>query len=151
MLELKIPPPVVTLMVGALMWLLSNVGPHVGLPFDVRLIASLVIALPGAAIALAGVRTFRRAGTTTNPLKPAGATSLVTSGVYRFTRNPMYLGLAFVLVGWAVFLDAVVGFIGPVAFVLYMTRFQIIPEERILLQIFADDFRAYRERVRRWL
>ena len=99
---------------------------------------------------LLGLLAFFRRGTTINPLRPAKASALVTGGIYRITRNPMYVGMAFLLAGWAVWLGALWPFLGPVLFVAYLTRFQILPEERILRGKFAE-FDAYATRVRRWL
>ena len=84
-------------------------------------------------------------------MTPASASSLVTSGVYGVTRNPMYVGLLFVLVAWASLLAAPWTLIGPLVFVAYISRFQIAPEERALSTIFGDAYSQYRTRVRRWL
>ena len=109
------------------------------------------IALSGGILAFAGTRSFKRAQTTINPLRPTNASSLVTSGVYRFTRNPMYLGLLLLLLGWSVYLSSVVALVGPVFLVLYLGRFQIAPEERALTAKFGKDYLDYTSRVRRWL
>jgi len=117
----------------------------------VRSLAFAAIALAGGATALAGDLAFKRAETTVNPFKPQNTSSLVTSGVYRFTRNPMYLGLLMVVLGWGAFLCSALALLGPVAFVTYITRFQIVPEERVLLAKFGMTYAAYIGRVRRWL
>ncbi len=150
-LELRIPPPIVGLVIGAGMWALAHVLPAAELPAIARLSLVAVIAMIGAGIALGGVVSFRRAKTTVNPLKPETSASLVTTGVYSFTRNPMYLGMALVLVAWAVFLSFIGSLVGPILFVLYITRFQILPEERVLDKLFGASFAAYKQRVRRWL
>ena len=150
-LELKIPPPVVALLIGAAMWFASRRGPLLDVPLLVRTVAFIVIALAGAATALAGDLEFRRAKTTINPFKPQNATALVTLGVYRFTRNPMYLGLTLLIVGWAAFLCSAWAVAGPVVFVLYISRFQIEPEEKILSAKFGAAYAEYVSRVRRWL
>jgi protein-S-isoprenylcysteine O-methyltransferase Ste14 len=150
-LELKIPPPVVGLVIAAVMWGISLVSPSVEVPAPIRLIAAIAIALAGVATGISGVVAFRRAKTTTSPLKPETTSSLVTSGVYRLTRNPMYVGVALVLLAWAVFLSSIWSLLGPLAFILYMTRFQIIPEERVLAGIFGDAYSVYQAKVRRWL
>jgi protein-S-isoprenylcysteine O-methyltransferase Ste14 len=100
---------------------------------------------------LAGIVSFRRARTTVNPMKPEAATSLVSSGIYRITRNPMYVGLLFVLVAWAAGLSSAWSMLEPLAFFLYIGRFQITPEERVLSQLFGAEYSAYKARVRRWL
>ena len=150
-LELKIPPPVVALLIAAAMWGISLATPLLDLPAHVRLVAGIAIALAGVVMAISGVAAFRRAKTTVNPLRPETSSFLVTSGVYRLTRNPMYVGLALALLAWAVFLSSPWGLLGPLAFALYMNRFQIMPEEKILLGIFGSAYSAYHSKVRRWL
>jgi protein-S-isoprenylcysteine O-methyltransferase Ste14 len=103
-LELKVPPPVVALLVAAAMWGITMIGAPVEVPDVVRYAAAATFAIAGGRISVAGVIWFRRAKTTVNPLKPENTSSLVTAGIYRVTRNPMYLGLLFVLLAWAVFL-----------------------------------------------
>ena len=150
-LELKIPPPIVGALTATAMWLLSLVTPSLKMPSPLRLVAALVLAMVGLTIAFAGFIAFNHAKTTVNPTKPEKSTSLVTSGIYKITRNPMYVGLVLVLVAWAVQLSAPWTLAGPLAFVLYIVRFQIRPEERVLLAMFGAEYSAYKNRVRRWL
>ncbi|QDL38364.1 methyltransferase family protein [Rhodoferax sediminis] len=150
-LELKIPPPVVTALAAAAMWGIAVLAPLVDVPAALRVPAAVVLALMGAAFDLSGVVAFRRGQTTVNPMKPDKAAALVCSGVYRLTRNPMYVGLVFVLVAWAVYLSCAWALLGPVAFVLYMNRFQIQPEERALSKLFGSRYEDYKSGVRRWL
>ena len=150
-LELKIPPPIVALLIAAAMWGIALATPLVHIPALMRLVVAITIALAGVATAIAGVAAFRRAKTTVNPLKPETSSTLVTSGIYRFTRNPMYVGLALVLLAWAVFLSSPWNLLGPLAFALYMNRFQIEPEERILSGMFGAAYSAYQSKVRRWV
>ncbi|MCY1553776.1 Phospholipid methyltransferase [compost metagenome] len=107
--------------------------------------------LAGAFVALFGVASFRRAKTTVNPTTPGAASALVDSGIYRYSRNPMYLGLLLVLAGWGLWLAHALALLGLPAFVVYMNRFQIAPEERALTAVFGDAFAAYRQKVRRWI
>jgi protein-S-isoprenylcysteine O-methyltransferase Ste14 len=150
-LELKIPPPAAAALVAAVMWGISLDTPSLDVPRLIRVVAAFAIALAGGGIALSGAISFRRAGTTVNPMKPEKTSSLVTTGIYRVTRNPMYVGDLFVIVAWAVFLSAPWTLVGPLAFVLYMNRFQIAPEERVLSAMFGTDYSTYKARVRRWL
>lgn len=149
-LELKIPPPLVTLAAGTLMWLLAKLPPHLPVPAIARSAAALVLASLGIAYAVAGVMAFRRARTTVNPTTPGAATALVCTGVYRLTRNPMYFGLLLCLTGWAVWLSQLLPFLVLPAFVAWLTRFQIEPEERALTALFGAQYSAYARRVRRW-
>lgn len=151
LLELKIPPPLVGLTIALAMWGAKILFPTAALrvPTAIQLVAALV-AVSGIAVALAGVVAFRRAQTTVNPLKPESSTSLVTAGIYSRTRNPMYVGMLLVLCAWALCLGSFFGIAGPVVFVLYITRFQILPEERAMIKLFGATFAEYCTRVRRW-
>ena len=150
-LELRIPPPIVGLVIAAGMWAIAHIPPNLQMPELVRLVATIALGVMGAAVALGGVISFRRAKTTVNPLKPETSATLVSTGVYSFTRNPMYLGMALVLLAWAAYLSSIWSLLGPVLFALYITRFQIIPEERVLDRLFGAPFAEYKKRVRRWL
>ncbi len=150
-LELKVPPPAIALLTAIGMWAISGSMPILELPRNVSLLAAGTLALAGLAIALAGVISFRRARTTVNPTKPQETSALVSSGIYKATRNPMYAGLLLVLVAWSVFLSSAWSLIGAAAFVLYISRFQIIPEERVLSAKFGEAYDSYKARVRRWL
>jgi len=133
------------------MWIAAHLPPILPLPELVRLSVAVVLGAVGAAVAIGGVISFRRARTTVNPLKPETYAALVSTGPYSFTRNPMYLGMALALFAWAVYLSSVWSLPGPVLFALYITRFQIVPEERVLDRLFGAPFAAYKKRVRRWL
>lgn len=150
-LELKIPPPVVALLLASAMWGIALLTPPIQVPGAYRLAAAVAIALLGAGFDLAAVITFLRRHTTVNPMKPQNTSVLVCSGVYRLTRNPMYAGLLCFLVAWAVYLSSAWALLGPVAFVLYINRFQIRPEENVLLIKYGARYSAYKSRVRRWL
>jgi protein-S-isoprenylcysteine O-methyltransferase Ste14 len=150
-IELKLPPPAVALAVALLMWLASRVAAPIESAFALRVNAAIALALVGFAIDIAGLIAFRRARTTINPTRPMAASSLVSNGIYRFTRNPMYLGLLVELLAWAVFLSSVAALLLVPLFVLYINRFQITPEERALTKIFGAEYAAYKGRVRRWI
>ena len=112
---------------------------------------SASLSVIGAATCLSGVISFRRAKTSVNPTKPYATSSLVVSGIYKYTRNPMYLGFLLLLLGWATFLSNLAPFALLPAFVVYMNHFQIRPEERALGSLFAQEYHAYHARVRRWI
>jgi protein-S-isoprenylcysteine O-methyltransferase Ste14 len=150
-LELKVPPPAVALIFAVLMWLASSLLAPLGLPFGARLTLALVLGSLGLASGISAMVSFRRARTTMNPTRPTAAASLVTTGPFRLSRNPMYLSLLLYLLGWAVYLSNVLALLFLPAFVLYMNRFQIKPEERVLLSLFGPAYAAYKGRVRRWL
>ena len=150
-LELKIPPPAVALVVGLSMWWVSRYGVLEGVPLAWRIGVALAVAAVGACFDVAGILAFRREKTTVNPMKPEKSAALVSSGVYRITRNPMYVGMVFILLAWAVYLASPWALFGPLVFAAYITRFQIKPEERVLAARFGDEFASYTARVRRWL
>lgn len=149
-LEHKIPPPLVGLLLAAAAWWLSPDG-WWGDASLLRQTLAGALALAGLALDLTSVAAFVRERTTVNPLRPTRTTALVIAGAYRFTRNPMYLGMALLLAGWAVLLGSWVSVAAPVVFVAFITRFQIVPEERAMAARFGQDYRAYCQRVRRWL
>ena len=151
MLELKVPPPIVTLVLALLMWLTPAAAGFVQIPDAARVLGSLVLMGVGQAIGIAGLVAFRRAKTTVDPVKASSASSLVTGGVFRHTRNPMYVGFLLTLLAWAVFLVNPLAALWVIVFVLYITRFQIIPEERALASLFGAEYEAYKGRVRRWV
>jgi protein-S-isoprenylcysteine O-methyltransferase Ste14 len=149
-LELRIPPVVLALLFGAAMASLAYAVPaSVSIPATLPIAGALVFT--GASVALAGVGAFRRQKTTVNPFTPERSSSLVATGIYRFSRNPMYLGLLLALVGWSVYLANWVSALLLPAFVAYMNRFQIQPEEQALSERFAPEYLAYAKAVRRWL
>jgi protein-S-isoprenylcysteine O-methyltransferase Ste14 len=150
-LELKIPPPAVALALALLMWLTAGVAVSAQVSGGAHVAAALALLCIGQGISIAGMVAFRRAKTTVNPIKADKASSLVTQGVYRFTRNPMYLGLLLTLLAWAVYLRSPMAALWVIPYVLYINRFQIAPEERILLSLFGQAYTAYAARVRRWI
>ena len=152
-LELKIPPPLVAAAVAGCMYAVAVLlpAPVLALPPGVRVGMALALAAVGAGFDVAGLWAFRKARTTVNPLTPHRSVAVVSTGVYRFTRNPMYLGLALILLGLAVYLASPWALLGPLVFAAYITRFQIVPEERALQARFGAAYTAYRARVRRWL
>lgn len=151
MLDLKIPPVIVGLVTAGLMWLVAWAMPGYGFDIPQRQLVAQVFAAAGFVVAAWGVVAFRRAGTTVNPMKPESSSSLVVTGIYAFTRNPMYLGALLILLAWAIDLTHPAAFLVLPLFVLYTNRFQIQPEERALASRFGSAFTAYASRVRRWI
>lgn len=150
-MALKVPPVLVVLVAALLMWLLARFIPALSFSFTgIHIIAALV-AFIGIVVCALGVASFQRAGTTTNPLDPGQASKLVTAGIYRYSRNPMYLGFALLLLAWGIFLGNLLALLAAPAFILYMNRFQIAPEERALEALFGEEYRAYCRSARRWL
>jgi protein-S-isoprenylcysteine O-methyltransferase Ste14 len=150
-LALRVPPVALSVILAALMWAADRAWPSWRLVIPGRAIVALALFLVAAAIGIAGVRAFHCARTTSNPLHPERASSLVSKGIYRHTRNPMYVALALALLAWAVWLGHALAPAGVVAFVAWMNRFQIAPEERALQALFGEEFARYCAEVRRWL
>lgn len=150
-IQLKIPPVALGVIVAALMWGAASATPALDFRFPARFLLSASLALLGAVICLSGVVSFRRARTTVNPTRPDSTSSLVVSGIYRYTRNPMYLGFLLLLLGWATLLSNLSPFTLLPAFVVFMNHFQIQPEERVLGSLFAQQYQAYSASARRWI
>ncbi len=150
-LELRVPPLLVWLGVAGLMAGVAYAAPGLAFTLAGRGTIALALAALGAGVALAGVIAFRAQGTTVNPLSPGASSALVSTGVYRFSRNPMYLGFLLALAGWAVYLGNAGAALLLPGFVAYLTRFQIEPEERALRERFGAEFVRYVSSVRRWV
>ncbi|MBI5107312.1 MAG: isoprenylcysteine carboxylmethyltransferase family protein [Rhodocyclales bacterium] len=149
--ELKVPPLALAFAFALAMWLAATQAPTLAVELPAHeLIAALVASLGAGLVLVAGLG-FRRAGTTVNPTRPQATTAVVDSGIYRLSRNPMYVGFLLMLAGWAVFLAHALPWLFLPAYVGYMNRFQIAPEERMLAAKFGYDYEAYRRSVRRWL
>ncbi|SNY49207.1 Protein-S-isoprenylcysteine O-methyltransferase Ste14 [Arsukibacterium tuosuense] len=149
-LELKIPPVVLVVLFALAMWLVALWLPSVALPPLWGQGLAGVLAGSGIAVALAGVLAFRRANTTVDPRIPQQTSSLVIRGIYRYSRNPMYLGFLLLLTALACYLMSAAAMILLPLFVLYMNRWQIAPEERYLLEKFGAEYQTYTKQVRRW-
>jgi protein-S-isoprenylcysteine O-methyltransferase Ste14 len=146
----RIPPPLLMLLAAILMWSLHRWRPiALCLPTPWNRIAALPIAA-GLIVAAAAVTRFRQSGTTINPMEPDKASRLVTDGIFRVSRNPMYLGLSLLLIGWALWLGTASPWFVPPVFVLFIYLAQILPEERALEALFGARYLEYRRTVARW-
>jgi protein-S-isoprenylcysteine O-methyltransferase Ste14 len=150
-LELKVSPVLLTLLFAGVMWWLAQVLPNVNLTVNERALLCLPFLTVAAGIGLSAVWSFRSARTSVNPFRPHHASRLVRTGIYRHSRNPMYLALLFALLGWGCLLANVFSLALSAGYVAYLNRFQIEPEERALLTAFGEEFTAYCRKVRRWL
>ncbi len=150
-MELKIPPPVYLLIFGAAMWWLADALPILSWEPGLSLSLGWALAGCGVLIDLSALWRFIQAKTTINPHRPMEANALVVEGMYRFTRNPMYLGMLLLLCGWALVLASLSSFLLVPLFVVLLTQVQIKPEEIALVQLFGDEYQEYQKNVRRWL
>ena len=148
-METKIPPPIVTLVFGLSIYFSREIFQEVEIQHSFYIGALLL--LLGFVILISAVRLFRKDKTTVNPFSPEQATKLVTNGIFKYSRNPMYLGMAFILSSMAVFFNLIGGVILIVLFCFYVTKFQIIPEERAMTNLFPQDFPKYMQVTRRWI
>ena len=149
-LELKIPPPIVLLFCLCLAYVLSHYLHLLALPSRLSGLY-WYIGATGVLLSLAGIWEFHKAKTTIDPTRPQKARHLVSGGIYRITRNPMYLGMLFIIVAAIFKFSNYYGFIALPVFILYITQFQIKPEERIIEGVFGEEYVLYKKNVRRWL
>ena len=146
-----IPPPVVAAVIGALMWAANQSLPVGKLSFDFQIPAAWLLLATGVLLMLVAAGQFIAAKTTINPLRPARASTLITTGVFAISRNPIYLADLLILAALAIWFGNVLNAALLALFVWYINRYQITPEEQALTQLFGEAYAAYRARVRRWL
>jgi len=147
-METKIPPPIVTLLFGLSIYFSRGIFQATEIKYSVYI--AILFLILGLAVLIFAVRLFRKDKTTVNPLSPEQTTKLVTDGIFKYSRNPMYLGMAFVLGSIAAFYNPIGGIILIPLFFFYITKFQIIPEERAMKDLFSDEFDRYIKVTRRW-
>ena len=150
-MSLRIPPLAQFLSCALLAWALAKLMHQLTIVSPLSVYAGYGFILSGAILLTLAVLAFVRARTTVNPLAPEQAQALVTTGLYRFTRNPMYLAMAFILIGGTLALSNIAALAAPAIFVGAITMLQIKPEERALQSVFGDEFSTYRNQTRRWL
>ena len=148
-METKIPPPLVTLIFGLSIYFSRELFPTIEIKYSFYV--GIFLLLLGFLILISAVRLFRIDQTTVNPLSPMQATKLVTEGIFKFSRNPMYLGMACVLASLAMFFNIIGGIVFIALFCAYITKFQIIPEEKAMSDLFSEDFDQYKQTTRRWI
>ena len=145
------PPPVVTAVCALMMWFLARAFPSLDVDVPARIPAAATLLIISVVIGLAALLGFRRAKTTINPLTPHASSTLVVRGIYRWSRNPMYLAMFLVLISWACIVSNGAALAMLPLFVVTLNRLQIEPEERALHARFGAEFENYRRKVRRWL
>ena len=147
----RIPPPILLLITGTIMWFVAKSAFAFPVVVPYPIVIAVIIAAIGVTIDVLALLEFRSVQTTVNPLKPENATSLVCSGIFSKTRNPMYLGLLIALTGWCLYIGNLAGFLCLPLFILVLTQMQILPEERILSEKFGKPYTDYLKQVRRWI
>ena len=149
-IKTKIPPPLIALTFGFLIHYTKNIFPKFEIRNEIVFFGSFMI-ISGLIIILSAIILFKKYQTTITPLNPSNATKLITDGLYKFSRNPMYLGLLLVLFGISIILNPTGGLFLIPLFILYLNIFQIVPEENAMVDLFKDEFLEYKENVRRWI
>lgn len=150
-LALKVPPVAQVIITAAAMYGVSKMVPALTFSLNGSTALAVGLGVMGLSLGIMGVTQFRIAQTTPNPQALEQVSSLVTSGVYQYSRNPMYVGLVLILLGWAFYLSHFLAFVLLPIFILYTTRFQIQPEERMMAQKFGKTYQDYLNKVRRWI
>ncbi|RZA16924.1 MAG: isoprenylcysteine carboxylmethyltransferase family protein [Proteobacteria bacterium] len=150
-LENRIPPLLIVALFGLAMAYCAGMFGMVSVHFTGQHWVALALLALGFAVVMAAVVQFRRARTTVDPRHPEAASTLVRGGIFGFSRNPMYLGMALALASWAVFLGNALALLLVAGFVAWINRFQITPEERALRARFGSEFDRYAGQVRRWI
>ena len=145
----KIPPPIVTFFFGLCIYFSQEYFPESNLEF--LTILSYIFYFAGLSTLILAVSLFKKQNTTVNPIKIENASSLVTSGIFEYSRNPMYLGMALILFGLAIMFNLIGGIMFTLLFTMYITKFQIRPEEEVMERFFGADFIKYKQNVRMWL
>lgn len=150
-LKLRIPPPLVMSIIAVIMFAIAYFLPvfHWLPPYQLSI--SIFTGSIGLIISSIGVLHFKSAHTTIDPRKPSTTSTLVTTGIYRYSRNPMYLGTLLLLVAWSFYLANILSFFFAFTFIPYINKYQIIPEERFLKEKFGHSFTTYQQQVRRWI
>ena len=150
-MKLLIPPPIQALLSAIMMCLISRYFTHANFSLNGINIFALIFLIIAVIIIILSMYKFRKIKTTISPLRPNKTSSLVKSGIYEYTRNPMYLGLLLMLFSIALFLKNFISFLIIPLFILFITKNQILPEEEALENIFGEEYKNYKNKVRRWI
>jgi len=150
-MKLKLPPVIVLAIFGLLMFLCAKILPFGYFNFFGRIYLMCVLLSIALLIGVTAVLQFLKQKTTVDPMNPNKVSSLVTSGLYKFSRNPMYLAMLLLLIGFCLWLGNAFNSLLIAGFIHYMNKFQIFPEEEILQNRFGKAYKVYCTKVRRWL
>ena len=145
----KIPPPIVTLFFGLCIYFSHEYFQEFNLEFLTTL--SYISYIAGLSILVWAVRLFKKQNTTVNPIKIENASSLVVSGVFKYSRNPMYLGMLMIIISTSIFYLNIYSILTPFLFVFWINKFQIKREEIFLTEKFGKEYLSYKNKTRRWL
>lgn len=149
-LRLKIPPLLLAIISALLIWLADRQMPIYQAEFVCQKVMAGIFCGAGLSVSLTGILAFKKLKTTIDPRCPGKANTLVINGIYSYSRNPMYLGILLAMAGFVIFLGSFSGLIIIILFVIFITRYQIIPEEIVLQNKFGEAYTNYSKHVRRW-
>ena len=150
-MKLTVPPAIQGPIILGLSWLAAKRFPNLVISIPSERIVAIVLSVAGLLIIAVSIVGFSRRKTTVNPLTPNATKTLVTSGVYKVSRNPMYVGVLLILIAWPINLENIAAFVPVPLYIVFMTIFQIMPEERALEEKFGESYVEYKNRVRRWV
>ena len=150
-LELKVIPPVQAVISATCMYGLAYLLPNFIFQWSMSWLLITLLLLVATTVGILALHDFRKHKTTFHPHTPEKTSTVVNTGVYAYSRNPMYIAILLLLTAFAIYLQNYSCFAIIPLFIGYITRFQIIPEERILNRLFPDDFKSYCQKVRRWI
>ena len=148
-MKTKIPPPIIALVMIAIIYLSSLIIEPI--TFNYQTLIGILVVIIGLACAIPSFRLFAKYKTTISPFTPSETTALVTDGMYRYSRKPMYLGLVLLTIAATIFFGTWLGVVIVVAFIFLLNFLQILPEEEALLDIFGEEYVEYQKKVRRWI
>ncbi len=144
-------PPFIAAYVAIAVWLLHRFVPLYPFSFPGQRLLAAALIFAGLMLVIQSLKGFLKADTTFDPTELDAATTLVTDGLFRYSRNPIYLGMALILAGLGLAWGTIWIIPGIPAFCAILTRTQILPEERALEKIFGGEYLDYKRRVRRWI
>jgi len=143
-----IPPPIVTIVFLFVIFFTKDI-----FRFSIELptLLGYITIVAGLIIIFVAAKQFKAANTTINPMKPETASILVSNGVFSYSRNPMYLGMLIIIIGFSIIHNPIAIIVFMPLWMLYMINFQIIPEEEAMKILFKEEFLNYAKKTRRWI
>ena len=150
-INLRVIPVLQVLIAGIAMMAISYVFPTSELFHESRIVLSGAVLFVALFLLLWSGGVFRKYKTTVHPQRLENTSYLVTGGIYRYSRNPMYLSFLLILISWGIYLGSLLSFLVIPIFIWFITKYQILPEEQVLEKKFQDTYREYKRNVRRWI
>lgn len=149
-LELKVIPPVQLIISASLMYSLATYFPQYDFVLQISLPIIIILIIAASLIGILALYDFHKHQTTFHPHTPEKTSKVVDTGVFSYSRNPMYISLVMLLLALGFYFQNYSSFCIVPLFIGYITRFQIIPEEKMLDKLFPNDYQTYCQKVNRW-